>query len=42
MTTNGFREDELVIRKMKSNGEWQSRSFRSLLGGYAIAHEELG
>ncbi len=39
MRTNGFREDELVSRRVKVNGEFQTRIF---LGGRQakLAHEE--
>ncbi|MGB6063712.1 MAG: hypothetical protein WBG50_02825 [Desulfomonilaceae bacterium] len=39
MGTNGFREDELVTRKMKVNGEWQTRIFPVVGGRLRILHE---
>ncbi len=39
MNTNAFREDELVTRKMKVNGEWQSRTFPVVGGRLRILHE---
>ncbi|MGO9120965.1 MAG: hypothetical protein ACLQPD_25565 [Desulfomonilaceae bacterium] len=40
MSTNGFREDELVSRKMKINGEWQTRTFPVVGGRLRLTHEE--
>ncbi len=40
MSTNGFREDELVTRKVKINGEWQTRTFPVVGGRLRLAHEE--
>jgi hypothetical protein len=38
--SNGqFREDELVTRRMKVNGEWQTRTFPVVGGRLRIAHE---
>ena len=38
--TNGqFREDELVTRRMKVNGEWQTRTFPVVGGRLRLAHE---
>ncbi|MFC1833205.1 hypothetical protein ACFL2Q_00555 [Thermodesulfobacteriota bacterium] len=38
--TNGqFREDELVTRRMKVNGEWQERTFPVVGGRLRLAHE---
>jgi hypothetical protein len=38
--TNGqFREDELVTKKMKVNGEWQTRTFPVVGGRLRLAHE---
>jgi hypothetical protein len=34
-----FREDELVTRKMKVNGEWQTRTFPVVGGRLRLAHE---
>lgn len=42
MSSNGngqFREDELVTRRMKVNGEWQSRTFPVVGGRLRLAHE---
>jgi hypothetical protein len=42
MGTNGFREDELVSRRVKVNNEWQTRIF-PVVGGrlrLRLAHEE--
>jgi hypothetical protein len=39
--TNGqFREDELVTRRMKVNGEWQTRTFPVVGGRLRLAHDE--
>ncbi len=40
MGTNGFREDELVSRKVKVGGEWQTRVFPVVGGRLRLAHEE--
>jgi hypothetical protein len=40
MNANGFREDELVTRKMKLNGEWQTRIFPVVGGRLRLAHEQ--
>jgi hypothetical protein len=43
MSTNGngqFRDDELVTRKMKVNGEWQSKTFPVVGGRLRLAHED--
>lgn len=41
MITNGaFREDELVSRKVKINGEWQTRTFPIIGGRLRLAHEQ--
>ncbi len=40
MSTNGFREDELVTRKVKINGDWQTRVFPVVAGRLRLAHEE--
>ena len=38
--TNGqFREDELVTRRMKVNGEWQEKTFPVVGGRLRLAHE---
>lgn len=40
INANGqFRSDELVTRKMKVNGEWQSRTFPVVGGRLRIVHE---
>jgi hypothetical protein len=39
MNANAFREDELITRKMKVNGEWQSRTFPVVGGRLRILHE---
>jgi hypothetical protein len=39
MTTNGFREDELVSRKVKVGLEWQTRVFPVVGGRLRILHE---
>jgi len=41
MNANGaFREDELVSRKVKINGEWQTRTFPIIGGRLRLAHEQ--
>jgi hypothetical protein len=40
MSTNGFREDELVSRKVKVGNEWQTRVFPVVGGRLRLAHEE--
>jgi hypothetical protein len=41
MSSNGaFREDELVSRKVKINGEWQTRTFPIIGGRLRLAHEQ--
>jgi hypothetical protein len=40
MGTNGFREDELVSRKVKVGNEWQTRVFPVVGGRLRLAHEE--
>jgi hypothetical protein len=40
MSTNGFREDELVSRRVKVNGEWQTRIFPVVGGRLRLAHEQ--
>ncbi len=39
MNANAFREEELVTRKMKVNGEWESRTFPVVGGRLRILHE---
>jgi hypothetical protein len=40
MNANGFREDELVTRKVKVNGQWEARTFPIVAGRLRLAHEE--
>jgi hypothetical protein len=40
MSTNGFREDELVSRKVKVGNEWQTRVFPVVGGRLRLAHED--
>ena len=40
MNANGFREDELVSRKVKINGDWQTRMFPVVGGRLRLAHEQ--
>lgn len=37
---NGFREDELVLRKQKVNGEWVESYFPRVGGRLRLAHEQ--
>ena len=39
MNANGFREDELVSRKVKINGDWQTRVFPVVGARLRIIHE---
>jgi len=39
MNTNGFREDELVSRKVKVGNEWQTRTYPVVGGRLRILHE---
>jgi hypothetical protein len=39
MGTNGFREEELVSRKVKVGNEWQTRIFPIIGGRLRLAHE---
>ncbi len=39
MSTNGFREDELVSRRVKVGNEWQTRIFPVVGGRLRILHE---
>ena len=39
MGTNGFREDELISRKVKVGNEWQTRVFPVVGGSLRILHE---
>jgi len=36
---NAFREDELVTRKVKINGQWESKTFPVVGGRLRLAHE---
>ena len=40
MNANGFREDELVTRKIKVNGQWETRTFPVVGGRLRLAHEQ--
>jgi len=40
MSTNAFREEELVSRKVKIGNEWQTRVFPVVGGRLRLAHEE--
>ncbi len=40
MSTNGFRDEELVTRRMKVGNEWQTRVFPVVGGRLRLAHEE--
>jgi len=41
MNANGaFREDELVTRKVKVNGQWETRTFPIIGGRLRLAHEQ--
>lgn len=40
MGTNGFREDELVSRRVKVGDEWQTRTFPVIGGRLRLAHED--
>jgi hypothetical protein len=40
MNVNGFREDELVTRKIKVNGQWETRTFPVVGGRLRLAHEQ--
>lgn len=42
MSNNGFREDELVTRKQKVNGEWVETVFPRVGGRLRLAHEGNG
>jgi len=37
---NGFREDELILRKQKVNGEWVETIFPRVGGRLRLAHEQ--
>ncbi len=40
MSTNGFREDELISRRVKVGNEWQNKIFPIVAGRLRLAHEE--
>jgi hypothetical protein len=40
MSTNGFRDEELITRRMKVGNEWQTRVFPVVGGRLRLAHEE--
>ena len=40
MGANGFREDELVSRRVKVGNEWETRTFPIVAGRLRLAHEE--
>jgi hypothetical protein len=40
MNANGFREDELVSRRVKVGNEWETRIFPIVAGRLRLAHEE--
>jgi hypothetical protein len=40
MSTNGFRDEELISRRMKVGNEWQTRVFPVVGGRLRLAHEE--
>jgi hypothetical protein len=40
MSTNGFRDDELVTRKVKVGNEWQTRTFPVVGGRLRLVHED--
>ncbi len=42
MSTNGFREDELVTRRQKVNGEWVETVFPRVGGRLRLAHDGNG
>jgi hypothetical protein len=42
MSTNGFREDELITRRQKVNGEWVETVFPRVGGRLRLAHEGSG
>ncbi len=42
MGTNGFREDELVSRRVKVGNEWQTKVFPIIGGRLRIIHETSG
>lgn len=40
MSANGFREEELVSRRVKVGNEWETRIFPIVAGRLRLAHEE--
>ncbi len=42
MSTNGFREDELVTRRQKVNGDWVETVFPRVGGRLRLAHDSNG
>jgi len=40
MTANGFREEELVSRRVKVGNEWQTRTFPVVGGRLRLVHED--
>jgi hypothetical protein len=40
MIANGFREEELVSRRVKVGNEWQTRTFPIVAGRLRLAHKE--
>jgi hypothetical protein len=40
MGTNGFREEELVSRRVKVGNEWQTKTFPIVAGRLRLAHEQ--
>jgi len=40
MSANGFREEELVSRRVKVGNEWQTKTFPIVAGRLRLAHEE--
>ena len=42
MSTNGFRDDELITRRVKVGNEWQTRTFPVVGGRLRLAHEGNG
>lgn len=42
MAANGFREEELVSRRVKVGNEWQTKVFPIIAGRLRLAHEENG
>jgi hypothetical protein len=40
MSANGFREDELVSRRVKVGNEWQTKTFPIVAGRLRLAHED--